>query len=69
MRLWEREDVRGLLDPKEMLVARILDANGLPEFLGRAQQQEFSFDEEWARILSLEITLRGLEENGARLVS
>ncbi len=68
-RLWQREEIRELLNPKEMRIAKILDPSGLPEFLQRAQQQDFAFDEQWARILSLEITLRTLEQSGARLLS
>jgi hypothetical protein len=68
MRLLGREEIRGLLNPNDMRVAGVLDAGGLAEFLRRGQLADFAFDEEWGRILSLEITLRTLEQNGARLV-
>ena len=68
MRMWGREEIRGLLEPTSMRVAAVLDAAGLSEFLRRAQLADFAFDEEWGRILSLEITLRALEQNGARLI-
>ena len=69
MRILGREEIRGLLEPKGMLAARVLDPVGLSGFLGRAREGEFAFDEEWGRILSLEITLRTLEQSGARLMS
>jgi len=68
MRLWGREEIRGLLNPNDMRVAGVFDAGGLAEFLRRGQLADFAFDEEWGRILSLEITLRTLEQNGSRLV-
>ncbi len=68
-RLWQREEIRELLNPKEMRIAKILEPDALSEFLRRAQQQDFAYDEQWARILSLEITLRTLQQSGARLLS
>lgn len=68
-RLWQREEIRELLNPKEMRIANILEPDALSKFLQRAQQQDFAYDEQWARILSLEITLRTLEQSGARLLS
>jgi hypothetical protein len=69
MRMWGREDIRGLLNPNEMRVAGVLEPDGLAEFLRRAQLANFALDEEWGRILSLEITLRTLDQTGARLIS
>jgi hypothetical protein len=69
MRLLGREEIRGLLEPEGMLAARVLDPEGLSGFLRRGREREFAFDEEWGRILSLEITLRTLGESGARLIS
>ena len=69
MRMWEREEIRSLLEPNDMRVAGVLDAGGLDGFLRGAQMRDFKLDEEWGRILSLEITLRTLEQTGARLIS
>lgn len=69
MRLWGRDDVKSLLEPKTMRLGLVLDMDGVAEFLRRAREKEFAFDEEWARILSLEVTLRTLEDGGVRLVS
>ena len=68
MRLGEREEVRRLLEVGSMRVGLILDAEGLAGFLRRARSEDFAFDEEWGRILSLEVTLRGLEDVGARVI-
>ncbi len=67
--LWGQEEVRGLLEPKSMRIAGVLDDVALGEFFARSRAAEFAFDEEWARILSLEILVRELEKNGAKLIS
>jgi hypothetical protein len=67
--LWSQEEVRGLLEPGAMRLAAVLDAQGLGFFLLRSRGAEFALDEQWGRILSLEITLRRLEESGALLIA
>ena len=68
LQLWSQPDVRELLDPQKMQLATTLDPNGLKSFLHHSQQTHFPHDEQFTRVLSLEIALRVLETtvNGVR---
>lgn len=59
--LWSQQDVRDLLKPEEMRLATALDINGLSSFLQRSQQGHFPYDEQFSRILTLEIALHEME--------
>jgi hypothetical protein len=56
--LWREEAVKDLLSPAKMKLSRWLDPAALEAFFQRSKQPDFSFDEQWARVLSLELALR-----------
>jgi hypothetical protein len=58
--LWQEEEVRDLLQPATMRAGQLLDPVALGDFLRRSQQPGFPFNDQWARLLSLEYTLRSL---------
>lgn len=60
LQLWSQQDVRALLNPEEMRLAPALDCDGLKSFLQRSQQAHFPYDEQFTRILTLEIALRAV---------
>jgi len=62
-RLWREAAVSEILNPATMRVASILDGSTLVSFLERSRQPEFSQDEQWSRLLSLEVALRRLEHS------
>ena len=51
--------MKDLLLPAKMKLSGWLDPAALEAFFQRSQQPGFSFDEQWARVLSLELALRG----------
>jgi hypothetical protein len=58
-----------LLDAASARVIRVFDAKGFEAFLERSRSPDFAFDEQWSRVLTLEVALRALEGAGARLLS
>jgi hypothetical protein len=60
VRLWRDEQVRELLQPETMLVGEWIERRRLREFLMASQQSQFSFGQQWQRLLSLEMALRFL---------
>jgi len=69
LQLWGEEEVRELLDPATMKLACLVDSNALSEFLKSSQQKGFPFNDQWARLLSIEYTLRVLEKAKKELVA
>lgn len=57
-RLWLDEQVRELLQPQTMLVGELIERRRLTEFLAASRQPQFPFDQQWRRLLSLEMALR-----------
>jgi hypothetical protein len=64
--LWREEAVKDLLVPAKMKLSGWLDPAALEAFFRRSQQPGFSFDEQWARVLSLELALRAAERLARR---
>jgi hypothetical protein len=58
LQLWRDERVRELLRPSNMKLSACVDSVALENFLKRSENQEFSFGDQWARLLSLECALR-----------
>lgn len=56
--LWQDEQLRALLQPDNMLISELIDAQRLNKFLSASQQSNFYFDRQWQRLLSLEMALR-----------
>ena len=61
--LWREEEVRDLLNPGKMRLACVLDKKALDNFLSLSEKQDFKFNDQWARMLTLEYTLRVLEKS------
>jgi hypothetical protein len=60
--LWGEQEIKEILQPSRMISSIILDADALSDFLSRSQQREFPHEGQWARVLTLECTLRSLKE-------
>jgi hypothetical protein len=56
--LWLEEEICGLLQPAKMKLNSLLNPVRLTDFLADSQQPAFLFGDQWARLLSLEYTLR-----------
>jgi hypothetical protein len=58
LQLWRDEQVRELLRPANMKLSAWVDSVALDDFLKRSEREDFSFGDQWARLLSLECALR-----------
>jgi hypothetical protein len=58
LQLWRDDQVKELLRPEGMKVSAWLDKAALENFLERSEGKDFSFDDQWGRLLSLECALR-----------
>ena len=67
--LTEDEAVREVLHPPTMRLNGLLDPSSLAGFLRHAGEPGFRYDAQWARVLTLEITLRKLADWRAAGVS
>ncbi len=52
--------IRHVLQPQNMLLSEVFDGEKLADFIQRAQAEYFTYESEWARVLTLECTLRYL---------
>ena len=60
IQLWETDEVREILNVKNMVFANFADNKSLSDFLSRSKEIEFGYNEQWQRLLSLEFALRKL---------
>lgn len=58
VQLWREEAVRELLKPATMKLRDWLGVERLQTFLDASRQSSFSYEQQWARLLSLECALR-----------
>jgi hypothetical protein len=58
MQMWQDEELQKLLNPTIMKSATLFDEVALAAFLSQSRQESFTANKEWARLLSLEYTLR-----------
>jgi asparagine synthase (glutamine-hydrolysing) len=58
--LWRDEQVQELLEPAGMRLNRLIDSSRLRDFLNSSRQPHFAYDQQWRRVLSLEMALRFL---------
>ena len=68
-RLWREAAVNEVLNPATMRTASILDGAALASFVERSRQATFTQDEQWSRLLSLELALRHLEQSNVKVRS
>ena len=66
MRLWSEEEVRELLDPTKMQLSGLFNGSALVRYLAESQKENFLYEEQWQRLLSMETTLNALAQTGAR---
>jgi len=66
LHLWPDEDVQTLLQPATMRLGSVVDPDTLHAFLRRSQGQDFPWEAQWARVLSLEYALHILAGVKAR---
>ena len=62
LQLWQQEEVKELLNPETMRLGGLLDAAVLRRFLTSSQEMNFPYGAQWNRLLSLELSLRQLDE-------
>ena len=60
--LWLEDAVRETLNPDTMKLATVLDQAALVKFIDDSRKPEFTYTEQWCRLLTLEIALRRLDE-------
>jgi hypothetical protein len=58
LQLWRDEQLRELLRPANMKLSAWVDSVALENFLKRSEREDFSFGDQWGRLLSLEFALR-----------
>jgi hypothetical protein len=58
LQLWRDAQVKELLRPANMRLSAWVDSAALENFLKRSEREDFSFDDQWGRLLSLECALR-----------
>jgi hypothetical protein len=58
LRLWGDEEVQKTLDPANMRSNSVIDQSRLRDFLESSKLPGFAFDQQWSRLLSVEMTLR-----------
>jgi len=58
--LWQHDSVATVLDVDRMHLAAIIDRVALRGFLNRSRSGNFAYDGQWARLLTLELTLQAL---------
>jgi hypothetical protein len=66
LQLWKDDRVREILRPPNMRLSGGMDLDGLGNFLQRSQEEQFSFNDQWARLLSLECAFRATASTGRR---
>jgi len=62
VQLWEDKQIQELLRPSTMKSAQLLELQPLADFLASSRRPGFTADKEWCRLLSLEHTLRRIED-------
>ncbi len=62
LRLWQDAKIRDTLDISTMKLASMLQYDHLRAFLEQSKQSAFGYDAQWARLLTVELALRRLEE-------
>lgn len=67
LQLWRENEVRALLDTATMRLFPLVDKAALGDFLRRSQRRDFSFNDQWERLLSLECALRTQAEMRASI--
>jgi len=62
VQLWEREDIKEILNGSSMQLVSIMDKESLFNFLNDSKKDVFTYESQWNRILSLEFALRKSNE-------
>jgi hypothetical protein len=68
LRLWQEDEVRTLLQPAAMKLRDLVDSASLYNFIKQSQQSNFSFNDQWTRLLGLEYTLHVLAGANTNLI-
>ena len=59
--LWLEEEVKELLRPQEMRLTTLMDPVALSDFILTSKREQFSFNDQWSRILTVETALQRIE--------
>jgi hypothetical protein len=57
LQIWREPEVYELLDPGRMRLRELIEVNRLRPFLNASQEAHFRYDQQWNRVLSLEMAL------------
>jgi asparagine synthase (glutamine-hydrolysing) len=61
LQLWRDEETQETLNPISMRLTALIDSARLSDFLESSRQPHFAFDQQWRRVLTVEMTLRLLD--------
>ena len=68
LRIWKDPELQDLMLGRSMLCTEVFDGKQLEKFNERSKNKDFSFSDQWTRLLSLELTLYRLKSvNGQQL--
>lgn len=56
--IWREPEVNAMLDPKRMRLRELIEGSRLRRFLIASREPHFRYDQQWNRVLSLEMALR-----------
>ena len=62
LRLWRDEGIAKILEPRDMVLASVLNPAALEDFLTKSREVDFPYDAQWSRLLSLELTMRAVRD-------
>ena len=62
LQLWRDEETQETLNPVNMRLNSLIDSLRLNDFLESSRQPDFAFDQQWRRVLTVEMALRLLRE-------
>jgi len=62
LQLWRDEETQEALNPVNMRLNALIDSLRLNDFLESSRQPHFAFDQQWRRVLTVEMALRLLED-------
>ena len=67
LQLWDLDEIQNILDIPSMQLTSLLDREALTIFIKNSKQDRFPFENQWNRLLTLELTLRKLKESATKL--
>jgi len=60
--LWEDETFQDLLNPSKMQLRHLLDNNALNRFIQDSKEASFKYEDQWTKVVTMELTLSYLQQ-------